>query len=124
MRRAEAVWKYGETICFKKRWFSDFCAECVAFERCSARAWLKFTLKAPELAQRKPDFLRRARASFRKQRPVREQLRHRQPWKRSRKKEKKTPSGMRNRGRAHRDRFGKYEEDCHQHNVEGGGCIG
>ena len=68
MRKVEAVWKYGEATCFKKHWFSDFCAECVAFERCSARAWLRFTMKVPELAQRKPDFLRRARASFRKQR--------------------------------------------------------
>ncbi len=124
MRKVEAVWKYGEATCFKKHWFSDFCAECVAFERCSARAWLRFTMKVPELAQRKPDFLRRARASFRKRHLVREQLRHRQPRRCKRQKEKKTPNDMRNRDRAHREGPGEYEEDCHQHNVEGGGCIG
>jgi hypothetical protein len=76
MRKIEAAWKYGEVTCFKKYWFSDFCAECVAFERCSARAWLRFTMKAPGLAQRKPDFLRRARANFRKQRPPQPERRY------------------------------------------------
>ena len=47
---------YREWQCFRRRWFGDFCAECTAFERCSSRAWLRFTARAPELAQRKQSF--------------------------------------------------------------------
>jgi|Deesub1362B_J571_1020462.scaffolds.fasta_scaffold00376_25 hypothetical protein len=64
MRKVELTSEYD---CFRKRWFSDFCAECEAFERCSARVWLKFTMKAPHLARRKSGFLRRAKANFKKQ---------------------------------------------------------